>query len=124
MSEQFLGGLVRIHVALLEGGVDVGIGVVLDDLLDRPDGAEDASRGYLSAAAAAAAFDLGSSDHLKRSADVGNQERTTRRGGEGRGGRGTERAGLDGGGRWRRGGGEETAKTLGERGGERSERSH
>lgn len=111
LIEQFLGGLVGIHIALLEGGIDVGIGVVLDDLLDRLDGAADASRECLSAA-----FDLGSSDHRKRSA-TSKSERANGEGGrpEGNGAGSMAEAVAEEEGRW---GGRR--KTLGERGGERS----
>lgn len=41
LVEELLRGLVGVHVALAEGGVDVGVGVAADDLLDRLDGGLD-----------------------------------------------------------------------------------
>lgn len=41
LVEELLCGLVGVHVALAEGGVDVGVGVAADDLLDRLDGGLD-----------------------------------------------------------------------------------
>lgn len=47
MGEQLLSRLVGIHVGLLEHGIDVGVGVVADDLLDGLDGLTDPSGDHL-----------------------------------------------------------------------------
>ena len=47
LVEQFLRGLVGIHAGLSEHGVDVGIGVVANDLLDGLNGFSDRNGDYL-----------------------------------------------------------------------------
>lgn len=61
MVEQFLSGFVGIHVGLLEHGVDIGVGVVPDDLFDGLDGLLDAQGDNLTSA-----VDTRAHDHLCR----------------------------------------------------------
>lgn len=61
LVEQILGSLVGIHVGLLEHGINIGVGVVTNDLLDGLDGLSDPNRDYLTPA-----VQPRTQDHLSR----------------------------------------------------------
>ncbi|RZS04886.1 hypothetical protein BHM03_00035302 [Ensete ventricosum] len=61
LVEQFLHGLVGLHVGLLQHGVDIGVGVVPDDFPDGLDGLPDPKQ-----------------DHLTSAVDIGDQHHTGR----------------------------------------------
>lgn len=61
LVEQFLHGLVGLHVGLLQHGVDSGIGVVPDDFPDGLDGLPNPKRDYLTSA-----VDIGDQHHTGR----------------------------------------------------------